>query len=100
MALTGEIAYLAEPFNYFRFQDTSVRLESQRLEVGPIEYLEVIRRILQRVTPSDAIRRKLYVDVFSLWAPTVEAPEQTEPETALQVFDKLLEFWSQWDVRS
>jgi hypothetical protein len=92
MALTGRIAYLAEPFNYFRFHDASVRLKSQRLGVGPIEYLEVIRWIIQRVTPSDAVRRKLSVDVFSLWAPTVEALEQSEPEMALRVFDKLLEF--------
>ena len=90
MALTGRIAYLAEPFNYFRFHDTSVRFKSQR--VSPIESLEVIRWILQRVTPSDTVRRKLCRDVFSLWPPTVEALEQREPETVLQVFDRLLEF--------
>jgi hypothetical protein len=92
MALTGRIAYLAEPLNYFRFHDTSIRLKSQRLGAAPIEYLEVIRWILQRVTPSDAVRRKYSEDVFSLWAPTVEALEHSEPETALRVFDKLLEF--------
>ena len=92
MALTGKIAYVSEPLNYFRFHGTSVRVKSQRLEAGPIEYLEVIRWILQRVTPSDAVREKLSGDIFSLWAPTVEALEQSEPDTALRVFDKLLEF--------
>ncbi len=91
MALTGRIAYLGEPLNYFRLHDTSVRAKSQRLGVGPVEYLEVIRWILQRVTPSDAVRRKLCVDVFSLWAPTVDVLGQSEPETALRVIDELLQ---------
>jgi hypothetical protein len=34
---------------------------------------------------ADAVRRKYSGDVFSLWAPTVEALERSEPETALQV---------------
>jgi hypothetical protein len=71
MALTGRIAYLGEPLNYYRFHDTSVREKSQRLGVGPAEYLEVIRWILQRVTPSEAARRKLCEDAFSVWTPAV-----------------------------
>ncbi|MGA2237024.1 MAG: glycosyltransferase [Terriglobales bacterium] len=71
MALTGRIAYLGEPLNYNRFHDTSVRAESQRLGVYTAEYLEVTRWILQRVTPSEAARRKLCEDVSSLWAPAV-----------------------------
>ena len=90
MALTGRIAYLGEPLNYYRFHDTSVRAKSQRLGVGPVEYLEVIRWILQRVTPSDTARRKLSEDVFSLWTPTVDALGQREPEVALRVIDEFL----------
>ena len=71
MALTGRIAYLGEPLNYNRFHDASVRAKSQRLGVDAAEYLEVIRWILQRVTPSEAARRKLCEDVSSLWAPLV-----------------------------
>ena len=71
MALTGRIAYLGEPLNYNRFHDTNVRARSQRLGVDAAEYLEVIRWILQRVTPSEAARRKLCKDVSSLWAPAV-----------------------------
>jgi hypothetical protein len=91
MALTGRIGYLGEPLNYFRFHDTSVRANSQRLGVGPIEYLEVIRWILQRVTPSDAVRRNLCEDVYSIWTPTVDLLGQSEPETALRVIDELLQ---------
>ena len=40
MALTGRIAYLGEPLNYYRVHDTTVRAKSQRLGVGPVEYLE------------------------------------------------------------
>jgi glycosyltransferase involved in cell wall biosynthesis len=71
MALTGRIAYLGEPLNYYRFHDTSVRAKSQQLGVYTTEYLETIRWILQRVTPSEAARRKLCEDVSSLWAPAV-----------------------------
>ena len=71
MALTGRIAYLGEPLNYNRFHDASVRAKSQRLGVDAAEYLEVIRWILQRVTPSEAARKKLCEDVSSLWAPAV-----------------------------
>jgi glycosyltransferase involved in cell wall biosynthesis len=71
MALTGRMAYLGEPLNYNRFHDTSVRSKSQRLGVEPAEYLEVIRWILQRVTPSEAARRKLCEDISSLWTPAV-----------------------------
>jgi hypothetical protein len=91
MALTGKIAYLGEPLNYFRFHDMSVRAKSQRLGVEPVEYLEVIRWILQRVTPSDAVRRKLCEDVLSFWVPTVNVLEQSEPEAALRFINELLQ---------
>jgi len=71
MALTGRIAYLGEPLNYNRFHDTSVREQSRRLGADTAEYLEVIRWILQRVTPSEAARRKLCEDISSRWASAV-----------------------------
>ena len=64
MALTGSIAYLAEPFNYHRFHDASVRQRSERLGVGPLEHLRVIRWILERVTPSGPVRKNLSEDAF------------------------------------
>jgi glycosyltransferase involved in cell wall biosynthesis len=94
MALTGRIAYLGEPLNYFRFHDMSVRAESQRLGVGPAEYIEVIRWIFQRVTPSDTVRRKLCEEVFSLLTPTVYVLGQNEPEAALRFIEGLLQLSS------
>jgi glycosyltransferase involved in cell wall biosynthesis len=91
MALTGKIAYLGEPLNYYRFHDTSVRAKSQRLGVEPVEYLEVIDWILQRVTPSYTVRRKLCEEVFSFCIPTVDVLGQSEPEAALRLINKLLQ---------
>jgi glycosyltransferase involved in cell wall biosynthesis len=91
MALTGRIAYLAEPLNYYRIHDTTVREKCLRLGLGPVEYLELIRWILERVTPPDAVRRRLSEDAFSLWTPAVEVLAQREPEVALRVIDEFLQ---------
>lgn len=91
MALTGRIAHLGEPLNYYRLHDTNVRTKCQRLGVGPVEYLELIHWLLQRVTPSDAVRKKLSADAFSLWTPEVEVLAQREPEVALRVIDEFLQ---------
>jgi Glycosyl transferase family 2 len=91
MVLTGSIAYLAEPFNYHRFHDASVRQRSERLGVGPLEHLQVIRWILERVTPSEPVRKRLSEDAFSLWTTTVDVLAQCEPEVALKVIDEFLQ---------
>ena len=84
MALTGRIAYVGEPLNYYRIHDTTVREKCLRLGLGPVEYLELIRWILERVTPPDAVRSRLSEDAFALWTPAVEVLAQKEPEAALQ----------------
>jgi len=91
MALTGRIAYLGQPLNYFRVHDTTVRAKCERLGLGPVEYLGLIRWMLLRVTPSDAARRKLSEDAFSLWTPAVDVLGQKEPEAALRVIDEFLQ---------
>ncbi len=72
MALTGgRIEYIGEPLNYHRFNETNVTSRNQRLGTEAIEYLKVVRWILQRVTPTDATRGKVCDDLFSLWHPKV-----------------------------
>jgi GT2 family glycosyltransferase len=72
MALAGgKIAYLAESLNFQRFHGTSVTAKSQQLGVDADEHLDVIRWILQRVTPTDATRSKLCRDLFPLWSARV-----------------------------
>jgi hypothetical protein len=99
VALTGSIAYLAEPFNYHRFHDASVRQRSQRLGVGPLEHLQVIRWILERVTPSGPVRQKLSEDAFSLWTTTLDVLAQSKPEVALKVIDEFLRLSGSRSVR-
>lgn len=93
MALTGRIAYLGEPLNYYRFHDASVRAKSGRLGVWPVEYLEVIRWFLQRVTPSEAVRRNLCEHAFSLWTPAVDVLGPKESDAALRVIHELLQLY-------
>jgi glycosyltransferase involved in cell wall biosynthesis len=72
MALEGKIAYVGgKPLNYYREHDASVTTSSQRAGIYMAEYLQVVRWILQRVTPSEATRRRLCEDLFPLWYPDV-----------------------------
>jgi glycosyltransferase involved in cell wall biosynthesis len=72
MALTGgKIAYVAEPLNFQRFHETSVTAKSRQLGLDAVECLDVIRWILQRVTPTNATRAKLCSDLFPFWSAKV-----------------------------
>jgi len=71
MALTGAIAYVGQPLNYYRWHESSVRAKSQRLGMDAIEYLQVVGWILQRVTPTEATRKKAYDELFEVWYPRV-----------------------------
>jgi glycosyltransferase involved in cell wall biosynthesis len=87
MALTGRIAYLGEPLNYYQSHDKNIRERIHRLGLGPAEHLEMVRWFLEILTPSDAVRRMLSEDAFSLWAAAVDVLAQREPEVALKVID-------------
>jgi glycosyltransferase involved in cell wall biosynthesis len=71
MALIGDIAYLGEPLNYFRFHDTSLRSKSAQINVDVMEYLKVMRWILDQVTPTETTLTKLYEDASEMWVPVV-----------------------------
>ena len=71
MALTGKVAYLAEPLNYFRFHAASVRNKTARMNVDVMEYLSVMRWILAQVTPTKIIFEKFGASVANMWVPTV-----------------------------
>ncbi len=72
MALTGGgIAYVGQPLNYYRSHEMSVTARSQRIGIDAAEYLRVIHWILQRVTPTEATRKKLCDELFELWYPKV-----------------------------
>ncbi len=71
MALTGKIAYVGQPLNYYRWHDSTVRAKSQRLGMDAVEYLEVVRWILERVTPTKDTREKACQELFYVWYPRV-----------------------------
>ncbi len=70
MALTGKVAFLSEPLNYYRFHDATVR---NRISGALIikERLQVVRWILDRVTPTKAALEKACADASQRWVPEV-----------------------------
>jgi len=70
MALTGKVAYLAEPLNHFRFHSASVRSNSEQLKVDVVEHLRVVSWILERVKPTAAVMETIYRK-SELWVPVV-----------------------------
>ena len=71
MALTGKIAYLSEPLNYFRTHDASVRSQSRQDALDVSEYLRVIRWILEQVTPTDVVLKRLCQMQSGFWVPAL-----------------------------
>jgi hypothetical protein len=71
MALTGKIAYLGEPLNYFRFHDASVSSRNQRARSDVAEHLQVVRWVLDRVTVSDANLAAIRERKARLWIPSL-----------------------------
>lgn len=71
MALTGKIAYVSQPLNYYRWHESTVRVKSQRLGTDAAEYLTVVRWILEKVSPAKETREKVYEELFYVWYPRV-----------------------------
>jgi len=70
MALTGKVAYLGEPLNYFRFHDQSVR-DTSGLILHALESLQVSQWIMRQVAPSDTAHEKMHVRHAKLWVPAL-----------------------------
>ena len=71
MALTGKVAYVAEPLNFFRFHEESMRNKSVIDSRDVAERLRVVRWILGQVTPDDAVREKLCEKYSFYWVPAL-----------------------------
>jgi hypothetical protein len=71
MALTGRVAYRAEPLNYFRFHNQSVRNETNRLNLDITENFHVVRWLLDRVEPTKTTIQATYAQLAKLWVPAV-----------------------------
>ena len=71
MALHGEIAYLSEPLNYYRFHRESVRAATLDNGCGIAEAIAVVRWIMTQVAPDEMVRRQFCEVACELWIPAL-----------------------------
>jgi glycosyltransferase involved in cell wall biosynthesis len=67
MALEGRIAYVAEPLNYYREHDATVRTKNRQSGLLGVEQLEMLRWMLERVTPTEAVLKRAYAWTAPTW---------------------------------
>ena len=79
MALTGKVAYLAEPLNFFRFHDSTVRKKSEHMSADVVEYLTVFHWVLDRVTPPKAVLNNLRDVASAMWVPVIMSTHVSVP---------------------
>jgi glycosyltransferase involved in cell wall biosynthesis len=84
MAFEGRIAYVAEPLNYYREHDATVRIKSRESGLLGAEQLAMLRWMLERVTPTGPVLNRTYA-----WA----APTWVEP-----LFSRRLPFRARWGL--
>lgn len=71
MALRGQVAYVCEPLNYFRYHANTARTRTERDRADVREYLHVSRWVLDRVAVPEAERRKVCKAMAKGWVPVV-----------------------------
>jgi glycosyltransferase involved in cell wall biosynthesis len=71
MALEGKIAYVSEPLNYYREHDVTVRTAIGRTGRGAAEHLRMVRWMLERFTPSEAVIKRAYTWAAAMWVDPV-----------------------------
>ena len=70
MALQGKIAYLAEPLNYYREHDATVRSKASAGVIAS-EHMAMVRWMRERVAPSQDIIQHAYQRAAISWIPPV-----------------------------
>lgn len=71
VALTGKVAYLAEPLNFYRSHTNTVRSSTARMNVDILEYFDVIHWVLSQVEPAPDVREKIGQPMANMWVPAV-----------------------------
>ena len=92
MALEGEIAYIAEPLNYYRSHLENVRT---RTKAGSLlaEYFYVMLSVVDRVAPRDTLIEKALVDeLLSL------LPGKRDPYNRSQAAKQSLSYITEWNL--
>ena len=76
LLLKGEMAYVAEPLNYFRMHSASARSRFGLWRAGIVEWLTVVRWILDQAPPADeAALRAIRARHAHLWVPALLSME-------------------------
>jgi glycosyltransferase involved in cell wall biosynthesis len=71
LMLTGEVAYLAEPLNYFRFHAATVRNKLDLSREYTLEWLAAVRWIIERANPTSTDLKKACAEHARHWVPAV-----------------------------
>ena len=71
IALTGRVAYLSEPLNYYRSHAASQRSRTSRRCVSVAEGLRVVRWLLDRLELSESEMAAVYRAQAGVWVPTL-----------------------------
>jgi glycosyltransferase involved in cell wall biosynthesis len=71
LMLIGDVAYVAEPLNYFRSHSATVRNRFGLQSAGIVEWLSVVRWILDRTVPPDDVLKNMFAYHAGLWVPAV-----------------------------
>jgi glycosyltransferase involved in cell wall biosynthesis len=94
MALEGEIAYLAEPLNYYRSHRENVRTRTQAGALNLAEYFYVMLSVVNRVAPPETITQKTAMkQILS------RLPIELSPRERIQVAQQALSYVADWNLR-
>jgi glycosyltransferase involved in cell wall biosynthesis len=75
LMLMGEVAYVAEPLNYFRIHKASALNKFRLWQGGIVEWLQVARWVLDQAAPSDDFLGNVYAYHANLWVPALLSME-------------------------
>lgn len=85
IALTGRVAYISEPLNYYRLHPATLRVSTARRSVGVIEGLQVVRWLVDRLDLSKAEIARVYRTRADQWVPALMSPRVPLP-TKREIF--------------
>jgi glycosyltransferase involved in cell wall biosynthesis len=74
IALTGRVAYISEPLNYYRLHQATQRARTANRSVGVIEGLQNVRWLLDRLDLSEAEIARVYRTRADAWVPALMSP--------------------------
>jgi glycosyltransferase involved in cell wall biosynthesis len=71
LMLIGDLGYVAQPLNYFRSHSATARNKFGLWEAGIVEWLSVVRWVLDHVVPPDDIQKNMCAYHANVWVPAL-----------------------------